>query len=151
MKRTLFILMSILFLSACDESKDPKQVVRELADKRVAAEKAISGRDLRFEDHVALKEYFSDVAAIATALKNNPQKKESIIKRAGLASVENTCHELLLSKEIWEELMSRCQYRGYFVCAEEVRAYKEAVMVLYSSLDSDTQERFKINQNCPIF
>ncbi len=151
MRKYLLLLVTAFSFTACDEKQDPKAAVVELADKKIAAEAVISLQERNFDANMAIKDYFSDIAAMAIALKKNPQKKEQIIKRAGLNSVEKTCKDLLVSKEKWENLMQRCQYRGYFVCAEEIRSYKDAVESLFLSLDAGAQKTFRSSTECPQF
>lgn len=151
MKKFIAMILAFGALNACKENEDPRAWVAELAFKKLGAEKAMDSSMLRFEDHAAIKEYFADVAAIAIALKRYPEQREKLVKRAGLGSVESTCRDLLVSREEFERLLSRCQYRDYFVCAEEVRVYKESVQVIAQSLSPDSQASFRSSSSCPQF
>ena len=151
MRSALLFLILGAFLTGCDEDQDPQVWAAQVAEKRAVALKSMVQSELRYDDHVAIKQYFSEIADAAIAIKRKPNRAKELLKNAGYASVDAVCSNLLVTRAEWQELMARCQYRGFFVCAEEVRAYPDAIQTIVVRLDSDSRALFFASSACPLF
>lgn len=148
-----FLLLSVFILtgiSGCDETKDIQNWVENVDTLRKTALKQAEVRPYKNDQYKALKDYFSELNQMALALKNDQGLADRFNEAVSKADLKTTCSKVFITTDQWEVMVRKCTRNRFFLCAEEVRSYREIVSALRGSLKVDQQKRFDETASCRI-
>ncbi len=144
---TCFIVLS--GVSGCNDGEDIKNWVENTNKLQVKAKTQAEIVPYRQEQHQALKEYFTEIANVALSLKNDSKFAERFNSAAAKENINDICSKVLISRtREWENMVQRCTRNGFFLCAEEVRAYPEIIATIRGKLTTDLQKKFDQANYC---
>jgi hypothetical protein len=142
----IIVLFAALLLSSCRYSS----TYSELKDLKTSKTKLelIPNQDLNEENQIALRTYFSGIKNVVYAFVSDTRMQEYTHRKFYKYFNESLCEDLLVSESIYKKLINKCTVNGFYICSDEVRAYKKiltSVKVLFSKkeLMSITE-----NKNC---
>lgn len=144
----LFIATLSLGVSSCDDSLDLKNWMDNTEKLKVEAQNQSKITPYAGPQHKALKDYFSELANISLALKNDAKYAERFNAAIAQADINAVCRKVLMQKEWWSYIMGRCTKNNFFLCAEEVRAYPDLIRALRAALRPELQRKFDEAPGC---
>jgi hypothetical protein len=92
--------------------------------------------------HQAFKAYFSSLAVMAYSLQDDLAKAKDFESSFTAADAKSLCAKTLISRAQWTEFDQACSRNGFFLCADEVRAYPEIIASLRSRLHGEALSKF---------
>lgn len=85
---------------------------------------------------------------MALMLKTDPDFAKAFNRAIGKSDLKAICSKILMPKAQWESIMEKCTRNRFFLCAEEVRAYTDAIQAVRSRLESEQRSRFERTGEC---
>ena len=143
----LVLVAALALLLGCDSKSELEKWMNSVAPLKTVALQQAS--PYRRSEHEKLKAYFEAIAKKAYELKAESKAAEQLQKDFLQApSAKEVCEKVLISRWAWEQLQSHCHKNEFFLCAEEVRAYPDAVTVIKNSLNGESLKRFETEPSC---
>ena len=149
MKLSVVLLFMILpVLSGCNEKKETEKWIVTLSQKLQAVRLEAGDVPYRQEQHLALRNYFSEVAKGVLVLKQEPKKAEAFNSVFRKLEADAVCSRTLISSSEWRQIAGNCVRNRFFICSDEVRAYPELLVALTDQLTADNRRRFDDSPTC---
>lgn len=147
MKRFIPILLPLV--AACNPQSSPvSEWMNRLQVARSEVQKQFRNGPYRGEQYQALKGYFGLLAEVAGEARRDEASAKALASALTKDGVEKFCAEFLVPASEWREMMAHCSQNRFFLCAEEVRAYPEAVSAIRDVLPKEAQEQFDQSAAC---
>lgn len=134
--------------SSCDDSMDLKNWVDNTEKLKIEAQNQAKVKPYAGPQQKALKDYFVELADMSLALKNDTNYAKRFNEALAKNDINAVCGKVLMQKDWWTYIMSRCTKNNFFLCAEEVRAYPDIVSAMRGSLVAEQQKRFDKAPSC---
>lgn len=128
--------------SSCDDNMDLKNWADNTEKLKIEALKQAKVKPYAGPQYKAMKDYFSELANVSLALKNDAKYAERFNSAIAQADINGVCGKVLIQKDWWQYIMGRCTKNSFFLCAEEVRAYPDIVAAMREKLVAEQQKRF---------
>lgn len=128
--------------SSCDDNMDLKNWLDNTEKLKVEAQNQAKVKPYAGPQYKAMKDYFSELANMSLALKNDAKYAERFNGAIAKNDINAVCGKVLMQKDWWTYIMSRCTKNNFFLCAEEVRAYPDIVSAMRGRLVPEQQNRF---------
>ena len=117
------ILMGLILLSitSCKYGVTFSKL-KNLSEDKVKVEQ-IYTQELSAENHKVLRGYFSGIKELVYEYKNNTRIQSYTHKKFNKYFSDSFCEDSLVSKEVYSELMRKCNVSRFYICSEEVKHY----------------------------
>lgn len=144
---TCFVMLS--GISGCDdETQDIQNWVENTNKLRATAKQQGDIVPYRQGQFKALKAYFVEINQMVLALGNDANFAARFNNAVAKADLKVTCSKVFLMKSEWELMVERCTRNNFFLCADEVKAYRDMVVALRGRLVAEQQKRFDQTPSC---
>ena len=143
----LQVFTSLLAISSC-RNEEFIEWANQVEPKKVAALENLVVQHFSRKEHQIFKDYFATIAEMAYSLKADSERSKRLNEVLIHADLKEFCKKSLVSRAVWSILSQSCNRNGFYLCAEEVRAYPEAVAVIRSVLTQATLSRFDAESTC---
>lgn len=146
----IFIFLSLLTMTSVLHAQTVEQEITTLETQLKTLEGVIDRTPYKEEQHVAIESYFkklNDLALNITDYSNTSKAYNKYTQRYG---VEAFCKKTFLDKKRWSDLISNCTKNGFFLCAEEARAFPTIKKSLKDSLREDLKKNFEASKICNV-
>ncbi|MBY0471444.1 hypothetical protein K2X30_09775 [bacterium] len=142
-------LFTFIGMAGCNDGQEIKDLIQNTNRLQIQMRSQASIVPYRLEQHQVLKEYFAEIANLALSLKRNSKFAETFNAMALNENLNDICGKVLISKsKEWAGVIQQCTRNGYFLCAEEVRAYPEIVSTIREKLNMELQKKFDQAEQC---
>ncbi len=136
-------------VSGCDDQMQDIQNWVENTNKLRATAKqqgeVVPYRQAQFK---ALKDYFGEINQMVLALGNDANFAARFNTAVSKADLKATCAKVFLTNLEWQTMVERCTRNNFFLCADEVKAYRDMVIGLRARLVPEQQKRFDQTPTC---
>lgn len=146
-RNPLLGLCALVVLSGCRDGEMAARI-SGLESLRAAASKQVEHAPYRLAQHQAFKAYFAQIESIARDLRERKGAARSLGRALKKAEFESLCARVWMPKAEWITLVSLCSRQGFFLCAEEVRAYPDLVRAFRDGLPEPERVRFMESKAC---
>ncbi len=144
-KNILFIVLSLLLVS-CKYEESFKQL-SELEAKKILVEEVLAV-DLTEDGQLKIKDYFSTIKVLAYEIKDNKKMSKYLHRKFSEYYKQDFCSKSILDSEIHRLLVEKCTVSGFYICSEEMKAYKDILKSVKSVFSSEELEIIIKDQNC---
>lgn len=145
----LTCLVTLSGVSGCDdETQDIQNWVENANKLRVTAKQQGDIVPYRQAQFKALKDYFGEINQMVLALGNDANFAQRFNNAVAKADLKATCAKVFLTASEWQTMVERCTRNNFFLCSDEVKAYRDMVIGLRSRLAQEQQKRFDQTPAC---
>ena len=146
MKKLFLFLTFSIALTSCKYSDSFEQLSQLQSKKEVVEE--LYSEDLTEENQKLIKDYFSSIKVLVYEFKNNSKMKKYFHKKFDKFFNSQLCSSTVLDETIYESLMKKCSASGFFICAEEVRDYRDLLNSVKQLLSKKELESITSDEIC---
>lgn len=150
-KKRIQLILGLLVLPiiiGCESEKDLMNWIAKTEEARIEALKQSEVVPYRNEQFIALKSYFQEINLLAISLKEDEKRTKRLNLVLKKKNLEEICAQILMDINDWRLITKSCTRNNFFLCAEEVRAYPEAILVIRKILSQDQLKRFDQLGSC---
>jgi hypothetical protein len=142
----LVLILVLTLVSSCryDEVFSNLHSLKEL---KLDVEK-ISSEELTTENQIIVKNYFSKINDIAYEVKNSSRIQKYIHSKFDRFFQSSFCTDYTLDQTHYSSLMSKCTVNGFYICAEEVRNYKNLLSISKSLFTDEEFNKISSDEKC---
>lgn len=146
--RLLTMILMITLVSSCryDEVFSNFKSLKEL---KLNVEK-ISSEELTTENQLIIKNYFSKINDIIYEVKNSSRIQKYMHSKFDRFFENSFCKQYTLTQDIYSSLMSKCTVNGFYICAEEVRNYKNLLLISKTLFIDEEFRKITSDEVCKI-
>ena len=105
-------------------------------------------QELTTENQKILKEYFKGIKDFLYEFKTNVNYQNYTHRKFFRYFNDSYCEDIVISKQMYETIMNKCNVRGFYICAEEVRYYTEMLKEAKKLLTELEITKINDNNNC---
>jgi hypothetical protein len=138
-------LLNLVLLYSCKYSVTFNKF-KELADDKIKVESIES--QLNQNNHLILKKYFSQIKNTVLEVQRSTRMQKYIHKYFNSYYDEKFCDEVLLDDVKYMEILKKCYINGFYICAEEVKYYKQILIVVKKLLTEKELGKIRENKIC---
>lgn len=143
-----FIAFLIIIFSGSAFAQDVDTYLEEVSASKSNVENSIDKLPFGTAEHETFRSYFQSLQTFAEDVLNSKRFRRRIDSYANRNGLDQLCEQAFLAEDHWEKLLSNCTKNGFFLCAEEVKKYKEYRANLGKALSTATKEAFFKNPKC---
>lgn len=96
----------------------------------------------RKAQHEAIRAYFAELVQKASDFKEGKYLTSTLNWYLDDRDFNLICQKILISTSKWNEILNRCQRNNFFLCADEVKAYQDAITAVKQKLSSGNLAAF---------
>ena len=144
-------LLGFLLLISCVENVDLSKMLVETKALRPQVGSIVAASYLTDGDQVLLKAYFTRLVSLASELKTNQKSRDAFQSFAKKEGVGTLCQDFLMPNEEHVKLLALCTKNGFFICAEELRAYPDVIKLIQTNLSGEVLVAYQSTLSCPKF
>ncbi len=148
MKKLLLIGLSCLGLGGCNEEKSIDAWIEKSPGRVKVIESLIGLTRLEQGDYEISRNYAKGLVDMGVELKQRPEIRSQVSNRFSKLGPKRICQDFILSAESYRSLLSLCQRKEFFLCAEEVKVIPEATQTILRALSSDQIQQLKKESSC---
>lgn len=148
MKKTLFTVILVCSLSGCEEDKSIDAWIEKSPGRVKVLESMVGVSRLERSDYEISRNFAKGLVDVAVEIKQRPELKSRVSARFSKMGSKRICEELILSAVAYRSLLSLCQRKEFFLCAEEVKVIPEATQTILRALSSDQIQQLKKEPIC---
>jgi hypothetical protein len=127
--RALIAALLLGVLSGCNGEKEIAHWISETESLKSEVVRLSGASDYATDDQQKLKTYFSRISELARLAQDDPRSVTALEKYI-LKGPTGLCQRVFVSRDDWGRIRRACEQDGYFLCAEEVRVYPQAIRLL---------------------
>jgi hypothetical protein len=146
MKTLTFALLAVALLS-CKEN-ELRNWSAELASIKTEVVLHIDALPYRQQQNDIFKAYFSKTWELNWELSQDERKVKELNKSLAQFDIASFCDRALLKRADWQKIVRNCTVNRYFLCADAVREYDQAIEYLKRYLTPENLRRFEETPNC---
>ncbi len=144
--KILIQIFIVLTLVSCRYNGDYSKLL-SLKDDKIEVE-SILDEELNPENQLKLKNYFNKISELIYVLKNNSKLSKYFHRNFFKYYKTSLCEQVVLSKSSYKSVLDKCTVNQFYICAEEVRHYKELLKELKKSFTENELNTLKEEESC---
>src|SRR5690606_21097415 len=111
--------------------------------KSEVEQSASGNRSLTQDEFNASKRYFARLNSFALYIAKDAGTRSALNSALQGQGAARVCESAFVSKSDWNELNKKCLKNGFYVCAEEVRAYPDSIGAIEVQLTDTSKNRLR--------
>lgn len=145
---TLICLLTVISLIfSCAKTSETDRISK-LASLKNNLQENMNKTPYRETQHIALKNYFRELAEFTLEMKDNVKLSTSVNTATEKFSIDKICEQTLVGYNTWNLIMKNCTKNDFFICSEEVRSYPLILSAFLSTLNENNKLKFQKSSNC---
>lgn len=129
-----------LFLSFESYAQTVEPYVSSITKARIEVESNIEQSPYKKEQQEIFKNYFIEISEFINDINGSDRLFKRFQSYTSSNGVSSFCKNVLLEKNLWNDLIAKCTKNRFFLCAEEIKAfdlYKESLKRLLTKAQQD--------------
>lgn len=135
-----FIFTSCKYSGEYSEMKSLKDVKAELT--------STAPFELTEENQKILARYSGFAKDLLLKIQTNSRMENYIHKKFFSYYQNSFCEEILIDKDLYDEIMDACTVNSFFICADDVKYFDSIVKKLYGKLTKLEKDKLSSEQAC---
>lgn len=127
MKKIIFSVLILGFLTACPSADEIKHMTEELKTKKTEAMKVLSDQDFSLNGLLIVQSYFFEFSEKVHLVMIDEGSNKNVQKMLKKAGAKVFCEDYVFPLIQWEALENYCQSGDFYKCSPEIKEYRNAL------------------------
>lgn len=142
------LLPMVIFMSLVSCRYDEEySTLSDLKDSKDEVQKVVT-HEMNDESQLKLKNYFAKIAELTYALENNSKLERYFHRKFKSYFDASICPSVILSNDVYLQISQKCIANNFYICAEEVRHYKNFLKTIKNNLTNDELDQIMEDEKC---
>ncbi len=142
------LAVALLALNGCRDS-DVLHRITQIQELKAKALAEVSHTPYQTKQHEAFAAYYSAIMAEGVAILEEANWRLSLLNAwVNEGELPEMCRDLFVDRDTYRTLIRNCTRNRFFLCADEVQTYDEALKAVLAKLTPENRRKLEATPEC---